>query len=90
MGPNMVQLVTDGHEHATDQNANFIVSYLNFRNRTTNTGILYVGGQGTTDYGGIQLLAGQSVSIPWCYPSQAYYKILGSVSTDVFECWWGG
>lgn len=81
---------TDGNEHPVDRNANYLVKTLNFRNRTGNTGTLYVGTTGQTDSLGIALTAGQGVSPEFTNPSLWFYKVVGGVAGDRYEIWWSG
>jgi len=88
--PNIVSINTDGNPHPVDLNATYLVSKLNFKNRLTNTGTLYVGSDPGSTGGlpGIQLSPGMSVSPPWTTPSKWFYTVGSAGANDVYEIWW--
>lgn len=90
MSVGFADIINDGNEHPVDLNATYVVSLFSVRNRSTNSGTIYIGSTGRTFPNGIQLEPGDSVPIPWCYPSEMFYNVQGGATTDVYEIWWGG
>jgi hypothetical protein len=88
--PSIISVNADGKSHPVDLNATYLVSSLNIKNRSGNSGTLYVGsdpGSGST-LPGIQLLPGTWTTPGWTTPSRWYYNAQGAASTDVYEIWW--
>ena len=91
IGPGFCSVNTDGHDHPVDATGSDILVYsLNFRNRTTNAGQLYVGAIGNCVNGGILLNPGESLTVPWAYLSEWCYNVQNVGTGDIYEVWWSG